>query len=180
MTLTTSLWVLWACSLTSLLFRITHFQTWEHFYHKDSLENPSYYRERDPRREAQPEEQTSANTTHISFGVLQQDTHHLPLQPTDNSPLFPSFSSLSSMLFPNMQFKTEREGKWPKKQALCPRVETVLELRQSKTGFFSWGKVSQILRGHSFIHSHSEHYVQALFPSGIPGMNQLCEFQSTL
>lgn len=110
MTLTTSPWELWACSLTSLLFRITHSQTWEQFYHEDSLENPSYYRERDPRREAQSEEQTSASTTHISSGVLQQDTHHLPLQPTDNSPLFPSFSSLSSMLLPNMPCKMGRRA----------------------------------------------------------------------
>lgn len=77
MTLTTSPWELWACSLTSLLFRITHSQTWEQSYHKDSLENPSYYHETDPRREAQSEEQTSASTTHISSGVLQQVTHTL-------------------------------------------------------------------------------------------------------
>lgn len=150
------------------------------FLSQDSLENPSYYHERGPRREAQPKEQTSANTTHISFGVLQQDTRHLPPFQQTIVPSSLHFHHWVACFFLTCSLK-QREGKWPKKQALCPKeLKQVLELRQPKTGSFSWGKVSQISQGHSFIHSHSEHYVQALFPSGIPGVNQLCESQSTL
>lgn len=59
---------------------------------------------------------------------------------------------------------------WPKKQVSCPKEwKQVLELSQSKC-----------LCGHSLIHLHSKHYIQALFLSGTSGINQLCEFQSTL
>lgn len=152
MTLTTSPWELWACSLTSLLFRITHSQTWEQFYHEDSLENPSYYHERDPRREhrAKSKPQPAQHTFPLGYCSRTHTIFHFSQQTIIPSSLH--FHHWVACFFLTCRVKWGG-GQMAKEASLMPkRVETSFGTKTESNWFLQLGKsISDSMR--TFVHS---------------------------